>query len=447
MTDPRRGVPRTDSVLADPRIEAAVERLGVDLVKRAVREVQERVRAGAAAPESVVEQTLATLPEVAASLHAVINATGVILHTNLGRAPLSQAAVDALVNAAGYVDVEYDLETGTRAFRGAGAAAALLRRVRGAHAALVVNNGAAALVLAATALAAGREIVVSRGELVEIGDGFRLPTLLASTGARLREVGTTNRTTVADYAEVVGPDTGFVLKVHPSNFTVSRFTSSVTVAELASLGAPVVADIGSGLLEPDPLMPDEPDATSWLRDGATIVTASGDKLLGGPQAGIVLGDGETIERLRRCPLYRALRVDKLTLAALEASVVGPPTPTHLALHVREKELRIRAEKIVEMLPAAIGAGVVASSNVVGGGGAPALRLPGWAIELPPEFAAALRRGTPAVIARVEQGVSLVDMRGVGAADDDRVRVAIVAAATRLDVSRSGSTSQRRTLRG
>ena len=280
--DPRRAVPRTDTVLADPRLAAAAGILGRATVKAAVAAAQERARRGEIAPADVATAAAAALPARAAGLRPVLNATGVVLHTNLGRAPLSPAAVDAMVAAAGTTDVELDLATGKRARRGRTALAALAAAVPDAAAVHVVNNGAAALVLAATALAAGREIVVSRGELVEIGDGFRLPDLLASTGARLREVGTTNRTTLADYAAAVGPSTGFVLKVHPSNFVVTGFTSAVDAAQLSTLDSPVVADIGSGLLAPDPLLPDEPDAATALRQGATLVTASGDKLLGGP---------------------------------------------------------------------------------------------------------------------------------------------------------------------
>src|SRR5205085_1786947 len=250
---------------------------------------------------------------------------GVLLHTNLGRAPLGPAAVEAIRAVAGTTDVELDLATGRRARRGRGVLEALAAAVPAAEAVHVVNNGAAAAVLAATALAQGKEIVVSRGELVEIGDAFRLPDLLTSTGARLREVGTTNRTNLADYHAAIGPETGFVLKVHPSNFVVTGFTSAVDVAQLSTLDRPVVADIGSGLLAPDPLLPDEPDAATALRQGATLVTASGDKLLGGPQAGLLLGRVEVVERLRRHPLARALRVDKLALAALEATLRGPET--------------------------------------------------------------------------------------------------------------------------
>ena len=316
MADPRRRVPRTDLLLADPRLAEAERLLGRVLVKSVVARAQERARAGEIEPEQVADHAVAALPVSAASLRPVINATGVVVHTNLGRAPLSQAAVDAVVTASGATDVEFDLETGRRARRGRGALGALARAVPTAGAVHVVNNNAAALLLTAMTLAPGKEIVVSRGELIEIGDGFRLPELMASTGSRIREVGTTNRTHLRDYAEAIGPATGFLLKVHPSNYHVSGFTSSVGISELAKLAAPLVVDIGSGLLTPHPLLPDEPDATSVLRDGADLVTASGDKLLGGPQAGLLFGTAELIEKLRRHPAARALRVDKLTLAAL-----------------------------------------------------------------------------------------------------------------------------------
>ncbi|MDQ6874860.1 MAG: L-seryl-tRNA(Sec) selenium transferase, partial [Actinomycetota bacterium] len=280
MDDVRRTVPRTDALLAEPGLAEAARRLGRGVVAAEVRRAQERVRAGALDARLVVAAVLDALPAHASGLRAVLNATGVLLHTNLGRAPLSDAAIDALAAAAGSTDVEFDLASGDRTGRGRTALAALAAAVPTAEAVHLVNNGAAALVLAATALAAGREIVVSRGEMVEIGDGFRIPDLLVSTGARLREVGTTNRTVLADYAQAIGPDTGFLLKVHPSNFTVAGFTSSVPVAQLATLGPPVVADIGSGLLAPHPLLPEEPDAAGALAAGAALVTASGDKLLG-----------------------------------------------------------------------------------------------------------------------------------------------------------------------
>jgi L-seryl-tRNA(Ser) seleniumtransferase len=304
VTDPRRRVPRTDVVLADPRLADASRVLGPALVKTVVAQAQERARAGKIAPEQVADHAVAALPVSASSLRPVINATGVVVHTNLGRAPLSRAAVDAVMTASGATDVEFDLATGRRARRGRGALAALARAVPTAGGVHVVNNNAAALLLAAMTLAPGKEIVVSRGELIEIGDGFRLPDLMQSTGSRFREVGTTNRTHLRDYADAIGPDTGFVLKVHPSNYHVSGFTSAVPTAELATLGALVVADIGSGLLTPHRLLPNEPDATSMLRDGADLVTASCDKLLGGPQAGLLFGAADLIERLRRHPAAR-----------------------------------------------------------------------------------------------------------------------------------------------
>jgi len=425
MDDPRRRVPRTDVAMADPALIAAVERLGPALVKAAVVAAQAHARAGDIAPEQVVAYAVSSLPDLLTTLRPVLNATGVVLHTNLGRAPLSAAAVEALRVAAGYVDVEFDVADGSRARRGRGTLAALREAVPDAEDVLAVNNGAAALVLATTALAAGREVVVSRGEMVEIGDGFRLPDLILSTGARIREVGTTNRTHLRDYAGAVGPDTGCVLKVHPSNFRVEGFTSEVGTAELAGLGAPLVVDIGSGLLAPHPLLPDEPDARTALRAGADLVTASGDKLLGGPQAGLLLGRGEVVERLRRHPLARALRVDKLTLAAFEATLRGPQTPTWGALTADPDGLRTRCEGLASaLLAAGVSAEVVASDGAVGGGGAPGLGLPGWAVALPESYAPRLRAGRPCVVGRVERGRCLLDLRCIPGIDDERVLDAV-----------------------
>lgn len=407
--DTRRRVPRTDAVLADPRLVAAADRLGRAIVKAAVTGAQQRARAGEIAAEDVADQAVAALPAGAASLRPVLNATGVLLHTNLGRAPLSPAARDAVSAATGCTDVEFDLVTGQRARRGRGTLAALAEACPAAEAVHVVNNNAAALVLAATVLAQGREIVISRGEMVEIGDGFRLPALLASTGARLREVGTTNRTTAADYAEAAGPDTGFVLKVHPSNFRVEGFTAQASVPELAGLGVPVVVDIGSGLLAPEPLLPGEPDAATVLAEGADLVTASGDKLLGGPQAGLLLGRSALVERLRRHPLARALRVDKLTLAALEATLRGPEPPATQALHADVARLRDRAALLAGEL-AGLGAVAVDSIARVGGGGAPGVELPSAAVGLPEACAAPLRLA--GIVGRVEAGRLLLDLRAI-----------------------------------
>ncbi|OMB95528.1 L-seryl-tRNA(Sec) selenium transferase, partial [Mycobacterium colombiense] len=355
----------------------------------------------------------------------VINATGVVVHTNLGRAPLSRAALDAVVAAGGAPDVEFDLATGRRARRGRGALAALAGAVPTAGGVHVVNNNAAALLLTAMTLAPGKEIVLSRGELVEIGDGFRIPELLESTGSRLREVGTTNRTGLRDYTEALGPQTGFVLKVHPSNFHVSGFTSAVDVAalapELRRLGLPLVVDIGSGLLSPHPVLPDEPDATSMLADGADLVTASGDKLLGGPQAGLLFGRAELIERIRRHPAARALRVDKLTLAALEATLLGPPPPVAQALAADVGRLRARAESLAAGLPGAVAVDCVAA---VGGGGAPGVELPSAALSLPESYAAALRLGRPPVVGRLEGGRCLLDLCTVSPEDDELLAAAV-----------------------
>ena len=423
MTDPRRRIPRTDLLLDDPMLAAATATLGRPRVKEAVTAAQARARSGEIAPTEVLAAAVRAL--TVAGPQPVLNATGVVLHTNLGRAALSRAAVAALGEAAGYTDVELDLHTGKRAGRGRDTMAALAAAVPDAGAVHVVNNGAAALVLAATALAAGREIVVSRGELVEIGDGFRLPDLLVSTGARLREVGTTNRTTLADYAAAAGPDTGFVLKVHPSNFVVTGFTSAVDVSALAGLGVPVVVDIGSGLLALDPLLPDEPDATTALRAGADLVTASGDKLLGGPQAGLLLGDEDLVTRLRRHPLARALRVDKLTLAALSATLRGPSTPTWEALRADPSALRSRAVELAEALCAdGIDAAAIPSAAVVGGGGAPGVSLPSWSVSLPSAYAEPLRLGDTPVVGRVEDGRLLLDLRCVPPAEDQLLMAAV-----------------------
>jgi L-seryl-tRNA(Ser) seleniumtransferase len=428
-TDPRRRIPATDALLALPDLSAAARRLGRPAVKRVVVAAQQRARRGELAPEEVAAAAVAALPAHATSLHAAINATGVLIHTNLGRAPLSAAARDALAVAAGATDVEFDLSTGERARRGRGTLEALRRAVPAAEAAHVVNNNAAALLLCGLALARDREIVISRGELVEIGDGFRIPDLLTSTGARLREVGTTNRVSVRDYADAIGPDTAFVLKVHPSNFVISGFTSAVGVAELASLGPPVVVDIGSGLLAPHPLLPDEPDADTVLREGAALVTASGDKLLGGPQAGLLLGRADLVERLRRHPSARAVRVDKLTLAALEATLTGPPAPVRAMLETPVESLRVRAERLADRLGVAgVDARAVDCDAAVGGGAAPEVRLPSAAVSLPAALAAPLRRGRPPVVGRVEDARCLLDLRTVPEADDVAMVAAVVAAA-------------------
>jgi L-seryl-tRNA(Ser) seleniumtransferase len=474
--DPRRFVPRTDAVLADPRLAAAAQRLGQARVKAAITQAQRLARAGKIGPGDVAGAAAAALPARATTLTPVLNATGVVLHTNLGRAPLSAAAREAVLAAAGCTDLEFDLELGARGRRGRGALAALAAAVPAAQAVHVVNNNAAALVLVATALlpdallpdallpdallpdallpgaglpgagtggggdtasgTVGREIVVSRGELIEIGDRFRLPDLLESTGAIIREVGTTNRTTLADYTAALGPRTAFVLKVHTSNYRIEGFTASVDVAELAGLPVPVVGDIGSGLLARHPALPGEPDADSWLRAGAALVTASGDKLLGGPQAGLIMGRADLVTRLARHPLARALRVDKLTIAALEATLTGPLTPVAGALGAGEDELAQRARRLASSLAAAgLDACAAGSQAAVGGGGAPGVMLPSAAVSLPTSLALPLRAGAPvraglvpAVVGRTEGGRLLLDLRSVLPEDDGALAAAVIATA-------------------
>ncbi|MEO5316404.1 L-seryl-tRNA(Sec) selenium transferase [Pseudarthrobacter sp. CC12] len=438
QVDPRRLIPRTNDLLALPAVREARTRLNGRIIRELVRDVQEQARSGGL-PAGQVEPVLlaAVAARTATTLRPVLNATGVIVHTNLGRAPLSEGAVAALVAASGYVDVELDLSDGSRSRRGAGARAALLAACPAAEDALVVNNGAAALVLATTALAAGREVVLSRGELVEIGAGFRLTELMESTGARLREVGTTNRTHLHDYAGALGPDTGCILKVHPSNFRVDGFTSAVPMAELSRLaagnGVPLVADLGSGLLAPDPFLPDEPDAATALASGADVVIASGDKLLGGPQAGLLLGRREVIARLARHPLARAVRADKLALAALEATVAGGPPPVVQALHADAGQLRRRTDRLAREL----GAAVVPHDGRVGGGGAPGVPLAGWALRLPEGVARLLRTGDPAVLPRVHDGFCLVDLRCVPERDDARIAAAVREALASLEAADAG----------
>ena len=430
MSDPRRRIPRTDALLALPPVAEARERLGDTAVREIIRDAQEAARRGEIPPDDVARHVAdAVNAHRVSSSRPVLNATGVVVHTNLGRAPLSAAALDAVVAASGYVDVELDLHTGQRSKRGAATRAALLRACPAADDALMVNNGAAALVLATTALAAGRAVVISRGEMIEIGAGFRLTELIASTGARLHEVGTTNRTHLRDYADAVaGDDVGAILKVHPSNFRVEGFTSETSLGELRDLGrahgVPVIADIGSGLLQPDPLLPDEPDATSALSAGADLVIASGDKLLGGPQAGLLLGDAELIQRLAGHPLARAVRADKLALAAMEATVSGPRPPVHEYLHADTDRLRVRTEN----LGAATGFPIVEHDGRVGGGGAPGVPLHGWAVRLPVSAAQSLRLGDPAVLPRVHDDACLIDLRCIPEADDPLVLAAIKQAA-------------------
>ena len=426
--DPRRNIPRMDELLQLPEVESARHRLAEHTIRAIIQGAVTQARRGQL-PVSDIPAEIAQRLELknAHSLRPVINATGVIIHTNLGRAPLPGAAVEALHAAASYTDVEMDLDSGKRSRnRGTGATAALLAACPGAEDALVVNNGASALLLATAALAPGKEVIISRGELIEIGAGFRLPELIESTTTRLKEVGATNRTHLADYERALGDNTGAILKVHPSNFRIEGFTSAVGVEELHRLAVEhdtrLIVDLGSGLLTHDPALPEEPDIQAQLRAGADIVIASGDKLLGGPQAGILLGTKEAIAAVKKHPLARAVRIDKLRLNALEAAISTPSNAVQDALHLDPQNHRERTEVIAQ----AVGAEVVPHDGRVGGGGAPEYPLPGYAVSLPEHYADALRRQDPPVVGRVHQGRCLVDIRCVPADHDATVIAAIKA---------------------
>ena len=349
-------------------------------------------------------------------LRRVLNATGVVVHTNLGRAPLAEEAVKRVAEVArGYSNLEYDLVEGARGSR-QDHVAAVLSRLTGAEAALVVNNNAAAVLLALAALAEHRDVVVSRGELIEIGDGFRIPDVLARSGARLVEVGTTNRTRAADYERAIGPETAVVLRVHQSNFRVVGFEERPRLEEVAAVarshGLPLVDDLGSGHVSASNrllLGQEEPTARESLAAGADLVCFSGDKLLGGPQAGIVLGRADLVERLRRHPLQRALRIDKLSLAALEGTLLlhleAPGRIPVLRTLAQDREtVRARAER----LAAATGGGVEETVGRVGGGALPLAELPSFACALEESLAGPLRAGEPPVVGIVRDGRLLLD---------------------------------------
>jgi len=363
------------------------------------------------------------------ALRRVVNATGVIVHTNLGRAPLAAEAIARLTEIArGYSNLEYDLEAGGRGSRQAHVAG-ILRRLTGAEAALVVNNNAAAVMLALAALAEGQEVLVSRGELIEIGDGFRIPDVLARSGARLVEVGTTNRTRATDYEAAIGPDTAVLLRVHQSNFRVVGFTEQPRVEELASVARrhdlPLVDDLGSGALVD---VGDEPTARESLAAGADLVCFSGDKLLGGPQAGIVVGRADLVELLRRHPLQRALRADKLTLAALEGTLalyLDAPERVPVLRMLREDDslVRDRAERLAEL----VGGEVEETVARVGGGALPLAELPSFACAVEEELAPRLRTGEPPVVGIVRDGRLLLDCRTLADAEVDETARAVAAA--------------------
>ena len=457
-----RTIPSIDLLRQRPAVRALELRFGAESTVEALRAAVAAARAAIAAGDMALSSepaVVARVEEAAAaalgetfrpSLEAVINATGVILHTNLGRAPLAAAAIERVVEVGrGYSTLEYDLDRGTRGRRDVHAEA-LLRRLTGAEAAVVVNNNAAATMLVLAALAAGREVIVSRGELVEIGGGFRVPDVLAQSGAVLREVGTTNKTRVSDYAAAMSERTGLILRVHPSNFRIEGFAERPALADLVALGrklgVPVAEDLGSGNLAvglgsewgrsrvglgSDPIGA-EPSIEATVASGVDVCCFSGDKLLGGPQAGIIVGRAERIRTIRTHPLMRALRVDKMTYAALEGTLTeyaagraAATIPVRRMLATTADEVRARAVTLAAALTADAGwrTEIIAGTSAVGGGSAPGVELPTWLVSIArgdlsaDALARRLRCLTPPVIGRIEHDSVLLDLRTVALADD------------------------------
>ncbi|HWM93568.1 MAG TPA: L-seryl-tRNA(Sec) selenium transferase [Thermoanaerobaculia bacterium] len=450
-TDLRRGIPSLDRLLSDPAVSSLIPLYGRGPVRvqarREVDDLRERLReqttAGSAPSAEEIESAVASLPgRIAARIEAalgdsltrVLNATGVLLHTNLGRAPLPRsvaAGLAPLLDA--YCDLELDVGTGKRGERNR-RAERLLTALTGAEAALAVNNNAAALVLALAAHARGKEVVVSRGELVEIGGSFRIPEILATAGARLVEVGATNRTRLSDYEKAIGPETALLLKVFPSNFRITGFTLSVSPQELAGLGRekglPVLVDEGSGLLRPrpEPQLADHPSMAELIEAGCDLVCGSGDKLLGGPQTGLMVGRTDLVRACRKHPLYRAFRPDRMAFAALEGvlrlHLAGGALPLD-RMWPDPAEHRARLERAASELPPDT-AEIVPAEAFVGGGSAPEAPIPGEALSLPGDDAllARLRQGEPAVVGYLRQGRLLLDLRTVDPEDDPALIAAV-----------------------
>jgi L-seryl-tRNA(Ser) seleniumtransferase len=432
--EPRRRIPSVDALLrSDPGSHASAL-FGRAVLKRTLVRTLADVRAalarGAEPPpdDEILARAIGAAAAASHGLTRVINATGVVLHTGLGRAPLPEAAAAAAARAAaGYSDLEVDRETGRRGRRSS-RAELLATALTGAQDGLVVNNGAAGLLLALAALARGKQVLVSRGELIEIGGEFRIPDLMAASGARLVEVGTTNRTHLTDYERALSDRTALILKVHPSNYRVVGFTAEPSAVDLASLartaGVPFAYDLGSGLLERVPgIPPDEPSAAGALADGADLVIFSGDKLLGGPQAGIVLGRADLVARLRRHPVARAVRVDKMQVAALESVLATHAAgrrgdlPTWRMLREPAEEVRHRADRLARALDGELsGARVVACESAVGGGSMPGSAMASYGVEVavpdPNAGSARLRSGSPPVFCRVTERGVLFDVRTV-----------------------------------
>jgi L-seryl-tRNA(Ser) seleniumtransferase len=459
-TEALRALPSVERLLQTEPLRGAANgsrALAVEVARDVLERCRDEVRSGNGAVPGVAELAARAAAELRARrrprLVPVINATGVVIHTNLGRAPLALDALEALeAVGSGYSNLEYDVDAGARGSRQAHLEAAL-RELTGAQAALVVNNNAAAVMLAVAALARGREVLISRGQLVEIGGSFRMPEILTAAGARLVEVGTTNRTRIADYERAIGPDTAALMRVHPSNFRTVGFTEEPSIAALAGLGGrhglAVIDDIGSGVLAREggrvgELLADEPAAAESVKAGADVVCFSADKLLGGPQAGIAVGTASAVGALRTHPLARPLRIDKLSLAALEATLrlhrdparAAAEVPVLTMLAAGEHELLERAVRIHDGIaagaPAAGGARVVRAAGRAGGGSLPLLELEGPVVAVTsPAGAQALcdrlRRGDPAIIARVHDDAVLLDPRTLADVEVDFVVRGVCAA--------------------
>jgi L-seryl-tRNA(Ser) seleniumtransferase len=421
----------------DELARAAGDPLAVDAARAVIERARDEIRAGADPGDLAARMREELADTRQPRLRRVLNATGVVVHTNLGRAPLAEEALARVVEVGrSYSNLEFDLAEGVRGSR-QDHVAAILRRLTGAEAALVVNNNAAAVLLALAALAEGRDVVVSRGELIEIGDGFRIPDVLARSGARLVEVGTTNRTRAADYEKAIGPETAVLLRVHQSNFRVVGFEERPRLEEVAAVARrhdlPLVDDLGSGHVFPSNrllLGQEEPTVRESLAAGADLVCFSGDKLLGGPQAGIVLGRAELVEPLRRHPLQRALRIDKLSLAALEGTLL-----LHLEAPERIPVLRTLAQETpavrerAERLAAATGGELEETVGRVGGGALPLAELPSFACALEESLAEPLRAGEPPVVGVVRDGRLLLDCLTLTDEEADEAAAAVSAART------------------
>jgi L-seryl-tRNA(Ser) seleniumtransferase len=451
VSDQRRSLPSVTALLESSEIRALLERAPRPVVVDAIRRtIDSARRSPATTPNEMGGWARAVSAAVDAttqpSLRRVINGTGVVLHTNLGRAPLAQAAIDAITRvASGFSNLEFDIESGSRGSRYVHCAA-LLRELTGAKDALVVNNCAAALVLALDTVANGRDAIVSRGELIEIGGSFRIPEIMAKSGARLVEVGTTNRTNIDDYRRALSADAGAIVKVHRSNFALEGFVAEAPVAELGALarerGIALLHDLGSGLLLSldDFGLTGEPTAADAIRSGGAnaIVTMSGDKMLGGPQAGLILGSKANVDRIRKNPLTRSYRVDKLTLAALEATLALYREPTRAfgeipalsQLTVSAAALRERAQRMCDALSGQ--ATVVDTEASVGGGAFPTARIPSVGLSIAgnaTNIEATLRLGEPGLIARIVDGTVIIDVRAIFPSDDEAVVAAVRAAAS------------------